>query len=153
MFNEVKCSICRSSAIYADLDILLSDLEINIPDNIRQAITSSDVEGGNYTLFFYSQSEGNRMGIVIAMKENNLELVLKLWEENMESDLNQLFLREDMPTAFTDEFQDNIYREAVIRYLNFPDPGLSIDYAIIDNNLVITTSRESMYRAIDSLIE
>ena len=136
---------------YADLDILLSDLEINIPDNIRQAIASSDVGGGNYTLFFYSQSEGNRMGIVIAMKENNLELVLKLWEENMEGDLNQLFLKKDVSAAFTDEFQDNTYQGTVIRYLNFPDPGLSIDYAVINNKLVITTSRESIYRAIDGL--
>jgi len=49
------------------------------------------------------------------------------------------------------KFLDNYHKGVHIRYINFPQPDLSIDWAIKDDILLITTSRESMWRSIDVL--
>lgn len=137
---------------YMDLATLLPSLEAVVPENILQAVSRGEIAGENYTLFFYSQAEGNRLGLIIAMKEDSLDLVLRFWEETMKTDLKPLHLGlKDQPVA-TEEFLDNIYQGVAIRYINFPYPDLSIDYAIIDNQLIIATSRESIYAVIDALL-
>lgn len=144
--------VSQTEKEYADLDTLILALGISLPNNILSAVTKSDPGAGNYTLFFYSQAEGNRLGIVMAMEKDSLDLLLKLWEENMEVDLNSFLLRKLVPLTATEGFQDNLYRGVAIRYINFPKPDLSIDYALINDNLVITASRESMYAIIDALL-
>lgn len=147
--------VSQTEKRYADLDTLISALGISLPDSILFAVATSDVEGGNYTLYFYSQSAGNRLAMVIALTEGvDLSQELRTWEASIKTDLKALFLGLDIevqPTA-TEEFQDNLYQDIAIRYLNFPSPDLSIDYAVVDNKLVITTSRESMYATIDALL-
>jgi len=147
--------VSQTEKKYADLDTLISALGMSLPDSILFTAATSDVEGGNYTLYFYSQLAGNRLAIVIALAEGvDLSQELRNWEASIKTDLKAFFLGLDIevqPTA-TEEFQDNIYQDIAIRYLNFPSPDLSIDYAIVDNKLVITTSRESMYAMIDALL-
>jgi hypothetical protein len=138
---------------YADLNTLILALRINIPENILSAAKPSENKTGNYALFSYSQTEGNRLGIVIKMRESDtLVQDLKNWEEAIVTDLRPLLLVEELSSAATEEFQDNIYQEIPIRYINLPAPDLSIDYALVGGNLVIATSRESMYAAIDALL-
>jgi len=36
--------------------------------------------------------------------------------------------------------------------MNFPTPALTLDYGIVSGNLVIATSRESMFTVIDRLL-
>lgn len=147
--------VSQTEKKYADLDTLVSSLGISLPNSILFTAATSDIEGGNYTLFFYSQPEGNRLAMVIALTEGvDLSQELRNWETSIKTDLESFFLGLDIevqPTA-TEEFQDNLYQDIVIRYLNFPSPDLSIDYAIVGNKLVMTTSRESMYATIDALL-
>ncbi len=138
---------------YSDLTTLLTALGTSLPEGIQTAIADSQIGGDNYTLFLYNQTEGNRLGLVVKMGQSEtLVEDLKNWEATLVDDLRALFLEEEVPAAFTEEFQDNIYQDIAIRYLNFPDPGLSIDYGIVDGKLVLTTSRESMYAAIEALL-
>ncbi len=146
--NTFKRILIKINGRHASLNEILNNSGISIPENIL-SLTSAD----NYTLFSYAQSEGNRIGLIIKLESiNNLNQHLRNWEGNMINDLNNLILEKDNPVGFTDEFQDNNYSGTDIRYINFPDPGLSIDYAIIDNKLIITTSRESTYSTINALI-
>ena len=69
----------------------------------------------------------------------------------MAEDLRPIFLDHQLEEPATEEFQDNTYKNVNIRYLNFSDPSLTLDYAIVGDYLVITTSRESMYGVIDRL--
>jgi len=145
-------SISQDQRRYMSLNDFNSALGIDLPNNIYQSVADSDIESGNYTLFFHNQIQGNRFGIVIEMLENSILIQeLKDWENTMTTDLNPIFLRDEIPSAATEGFQDNVYQGISIRYLNFSTPDLSIDYAIVDNKLIITTSRESMYAAIDCL--
>jgi len=145
-------SVSQAEERYADLSVLLTAMGVSLPESILTAAADSQTGGDNYTLFLYNQAEGNRLGLVIKMGQSEtLVEDLKNWEATMVDDLRALFLKEEVPAAFTEEFQDNIYQDIAIRYLNFPDPGLSIDYGIVNGKLVLTTSRASMYAAIEAL--
>ena len=139
---------------YMDLETFFFALEVAVPENVLEAVptTTPGAEGENYTLFFFGQSEGNRLGIVTTIEEDSLDLMLKLWEGRMETDLRPLHLGLKDEPAATEEFLDNVYRDANIRYINFPGPDLSIDYAVVDDKLIIATSRASMYAVIDALL-
>jgi len=76
---------------------------------------------------------------------------LNNWEKTIVVDMKSFFFKNEELKLATEDFQDNIYNETAIRYLNLPDSNLTIDYAIINNNLLITTSKESMYALIDAL--
>lgn len=132
---------------YASLSDFISFLGINLPTEIIQS---------NYTFFSYRQPEGARLGLVIQLKEGaDLSETLNLWETNIQEDLKALFIglnEQDVLTAATEEFQDNTYNEIAIRYLNFPSSDLSIDYAVVDDKLIIATSKKSMYAAINALM-
>ncbi len=138
---------------YMDLGSLISALDISIPTSILQAVASSEIEADNYTIFLYKQAEGSRLGIVIDMRESpTLVQDLKSWETGIVNDLKPLLLQNGIPPAFTEEFQDNLYQDIALRYLNFPYPDLSIDYGLVTGKLLITTSRESTFAAVDALL-
>ena len=107
-----------------------------------------------YILFLYSQEEGNRLGIVakVADVDENFKINLRYWEKTMKKDLEPIFLGQKLGEPATEGFQDNTYKNVIISYLNFSDPSLTIDYAVVGNYLIITSSKESMYKVIDRLI-
>jgi len=143
-------------AKYIDLDTFLTVTGIIFPESIQQIISSSSPDKiDNYTLFSYSQETGRRLGLVIKINQENVNLseALKAWESSIRNDLTPLFLQDEIPSPATEEFQDNFYKGVGIRYINFPTPELSIDYAVIGGKLIIATSKESAYAVIDRLKE
>jgi len=105
-----------------------------------------------YTLVLYGQNGKRRLGLIIeALNITNLEEQLKFWEKTMSDDLKNLFLKEAPGGAASEIFHDNTYKETAIRYINFPNPELTIDYAIFNNLFILSISKESMYRIIDRL--
>jgi len=138
---------------YADFDSFVSISKINIPENIKNIITSSKINGDNYNLFLYNNGEENRVGLIISIEQSH-DLVqnLNAWEETMVNDIRPLIFKNEILKSATEEFQDNTYKGVTVRYINFPTSDLSVDYAIIDNKLIITTSKDSMYAVIDTLI-
>ena len=136
---------------YVNWNKFVSLTAINIPSVLALLIEQSEVNGENYTFFVYKQSKGERLGLVIKLKDNvEAAETMKGWEKDIKDDLSSLFLGLDIPDLAV-EFNDNVYQGKNIRYVNFPDPDLSIDYAIVDDKLLIATSRESMYAVIDAL--
>lgn len=148
--NNLKRILVKiSNSDYLELKEIIGRLGITMPIGILETA----VETNNYTLFYYNQTEGGRLGLIIKMgKSDTLVGDLRSWEQTMQEDLGLIFLQDDVPDAFTQEFQDNLYNDVAIRYLNFPTSDLSIDYAIVDDKLIITTSKESMYAAISILL-
>jgi len=138
---------------YFSFDKLISALELKLLSDIVQSIAESDINGGNYTLFSYSQEEGNRLGLAMGLKgDANLTDKLRDWEKDIKDDLKSIFLAVELPESATQDFQDNVHQEKDIRFINFPNPDLSIDYAVVSDKLIITTSRDSMFAAIDALL-
>lgn len=48
-------------------------------------------------------------------------------------------------------FADREYNGVQVRYVNFGSPARSVDYALLDNLLLVATSRESMFALIDAV--
>lgn len=132
---------------HLSLTKIFQRLRINIPPYALAELKE------NYNLILYSQNGKTRLGLITEIENpENLKEQLRFWEETMFNDLKNMFLGEIPGGAATSEFQDNVYKETAIRYLNLPDPDLTIDYAIVNNLFVLTTSRESMYRIIDRIL-
>jgi len=122
-------------------------MEIAIPESLKENIEET------FTLLFYKQEEGARIAIIIKLKDINSAIKeLSLWESTMENDLEPLFLAEK-GEASSKSFKDNTYKDVKIRYLNFPNPDLTLDYAVYQskNYLLITASKDSMYSLIDKI--
>lgn len=125
---------------------IFQGLEIAVPP-----YSLSELEN-NYTLALYSQNNKRRLILLAQIKNvNSFKEQVKFWEETMADDLKNLFLDETMEEAATSRFQDNNYKGVSIRYINFSDPNLTIDYAIVNNLFIIATSKESMYETIDRI--
>lgn len=125
-------------------EVLGINLLVNIAENLKE----------DNTLFLYSQEQGKRLGIIIKVSNaDNLKNYLNAWEGAMVNDLKPFFFGEKLNPPAIIEFKDNVYKETNIRYLNFTDSNLAIDYAVVRDYLVITTSKESMFGAIDRILE
>jgi hypothetical protein len=67
----------------------------------------------------------------------------------MVSNLSSLILAQTAGAATP--FLDGTYQSIPIRYRNLPIHTVTIDYALNANTLLITTSKNSMFAAIDAL--
>lgn len=142
-----------------DLTSLISSLKINIPQDILSKLT------GEYNLFILTKltadekicenenvtqddCAGYRLGIALKTS-GDIRPELKDWEPTMAQDLREFILAD--VAVKSGPFLDNIYKGTAIRYRNFPAKTMTIDYSTPGDTFLITTSRASMYRAIDSL--
>ena len=123
----------------------IESLDIDIPEDISRAL------GEKYTFFVFKQE--NRAGFMAEITERGiLEAALKDWEYTMPEDLKPIFLGQELGEPATEVFQDGLYKGVNIRYLNFTNSTLSIDYALVGNYFVITASKESMFKVIDRIL-
>lgn len=78
---------------------------------------------------------------------NTLESTLVAIKEN-------LWLGIPGKTQATLDFQETLFAGVTIRYLNFANPDLTLDYAFVPkhNALVVTTSREAMFAVLERLM-
>jgi hypothetical protein len=131
---------------------LLDGLLIPVPAELASAAYDTNF----YLSVLYKSDNKDGYGFIVELKESAAALAaLGNWEGTMTQDLKDLFLFNPARAAST-TFLDNSYQDVAIRYRNFPDPGLTIDYAVITagngkNYLVITNSREHIYAIIDKI--
>ena len=77
------------------------------------------------------------------------------WEQTLPEALLDFFQITDESDQIA--FDDNSYRDVSIRFMNFPSPDRSIDYAFVSSAtgntyLVVANSREQIYSIIDTLL-
>ena len=132
------------------LDEVLAGFGIILPKNVSDSLDAS-----SFLLFVWRENNAMRAGFVIATKNAAaLKGDLAAWEPNMPQDLDAFLRKLGKSTgAATPIFQEINRRSLTIRYLNFPLPDVTIDYAIdpTRNLFLLTTSRASMYAAVDAL--
>lgn len=130
------------------LNEFFRELEISIPPYALAEIKE------NYALVLYNKDARKSLGLIAEVKNSeNLKDQLKFWEETMVDDLKTFFLGQNPGAPAFPGFQDNIYRKIAIRYINFPKPDLTIDYAVTNNFFILTTSKKSMYKIIDKIVD
>jgi hypothetical protein len=145
-------------------DIL--DLSGSLPSDLRPLLT------GEWILASFGQTEefddtgiavtdapiSQRMVIAVEVTDASaVEQRMLAWETSGLASADQLF-RVRTDRQGTDSFMEGSYKTARIRYLNYPFAHSSIDYAIVTASngkryLVMTTSRQSMFGIIDTLLQ
>ncbi|HOK35570.1 MAG TPA: hypothetical protein PLQ72_02765, partial [Candidatus Pacearchaeota archaeon] len=135
---------------------LFEGLDLHPPDEVKNNLET-------YNLYLYSQEElfvqerRNRLGIAFKIKDGKVGVVrtaMNDWEKVLPDDFLKVHTLWKRGAKASPEFlncTDPRYKDVPIRYTNFPAPDLSIDWAITNNVLLLTTSRESMWRTIDLL--
>lgn len=132
---------------------LFEALDLHPPKDVKNNLET-------YTLYLYSQKElfvqkrRNRLGIAFRIKEGKAGIVrtaMAKWEKVLPDDFNKVHTLWKRGAKASPYFLDNYYSGVHIRYTNFPVPDLSIDWAITGDILLLTTSRESMWKTIDKI--
>jgi hypothetical protein len=152
-----------------DLESALRLLGIDLPGSLTVNLDTSE-----YVIIVYGQTEeydsqGNlvvtsgsaarfkRVGIVVEADDvSGAEDAMLAWEDTIIDDLG-ILLGVEGRTPASNVFGNNTYNGVDVRYKNYPNPDLSIDYAfpssfVGKNYLVITNSREAIYMSVDKLL-
>lgn len=94
---------------------------------------------------------GPRLGLAVRVVDPiKISGALRAWEKTMAADLKSLVLAK-VGSAATTVFQTGTYQGQIIRYKNLPLNTITVEYALVDDILIITTSKSSMLKAIDSV--
>jgi len=119
--------------------------KIRTPENFYQK-TEED-----FTLFVYSQEEGERIGFITKIKEESgLEELLKSWEPTMETDFGNLFaIMNKQGRALFPYFKNASYRGISFRYQTFSIPHFGICYSISNQYFIFTSSGKSIMKIIE----
>lgn len=151
MIKDQETKTLKRLAILKNDTEFLSLMEITKELNITIAPYALSELKNNYTLVVYAQNDKRHLGIITEIEnESNLKDQLRFWEKTMGDNLQNLFIIEKPESPTTTNFQDNIYKNIAIRYINFPKPELTIDYAVSNDLFILTTSREAIYKIIDN---
>lgn len=130
----------------------MSSALVTIPEEIIPF-----VDNDNFYLSLMQKVDSSySRGFIIKLKNDvGISAVLNGWEANMSANLQTLFGL-DIEQAASINLLDNTYQGVAIRYRNFPDHFLTIDYAVVtetngDKYLVVTSSKDHIYSIIDNL--
>lgn len=147
---------------YLELSEATRSLNVFIPATILPYIQ-------DYNLFLYtagqkekSSCDGNgisdprcwgpRMVLVLRLaKTDDITSKLHAWEKTMIQDLNALILAQS--NEVSQEFQDFFYKGQLVRYKNLETSTITVNYTIINDLLIIGTSKESISSALDTLLQ
>ena len=93
-----------------------------------------------------------KLGLVLEVKNSLAALAeMTLWEKNIIQDLNWLFT-DQMPSQASFKVNSQEYPNIIIRYQNTKNLQNSLHYTLINNKLIITTSKQNMTLIINTLL-
>ncbi len=121
--------------------------EIKTPQGFLEKINNDS------TLFVHSTQDTNHLGFISKVEEKEgLLNLFKTWEETMEKDTENLFslLGKEGP-ALTPYFRTSSYQGVGFRFLTISKDDFGICYAWFDDYFVLTSSFESMKKAIEGV--
>lgn len=154
---------------YPDFSSLLSALAIDLSllakcdqaSPCPETDLFANIDANQYSLFIYHQKElpehplspkQARLGLVVKLKDLAKTKTAFLEQEFQLPQIFEPMLLGKEPTTIIKEFQDNLYLNVPIRYINFPDKYLSIDYVFLSDWLIIATSKESAYATLEKIV-
>ena len=107
-----------------------------------------------FILFIYAQEEGNRIGFVVKINDNqNFKTIVTTWEQKMKTDFTSLFSLMAQTETTTPYFKTAVYKTVPFRYQTFSVPHFGICYSIYNNYFIFTSSGKSMMKTIDQLMQ
>jgi hypothetical protein len=123
---------------------------------IKMALPSKLLEsfGEKYSVFISNESGIFQIGLSVDVPDKAKILPLMKNEEiKLLGELSPLFLGNIKLPEGKILFKDNVYKGINIRYFNLTENGSSaIDYALVGNQLIVGTSKNSTWAIIDKLL-
>ncbi len=139
------------------LAVFLDNFGISFPGEITNNFTD------DYTILLCKNAQTQRLGLQVKISETaDIENVKKIFlelEKTAVDTFNPMFLNNELIANMDVSlekyvFNDSLYKDIAIRYVNLDaEETLSIDYAIVDNKLIVATSKNSMRKIIDDIME
>lgn len=141
-FINIEISIDGEFPISSEI---VSGILENFPETVLDKLSEK------YNLMAYLQGNSPRIGLILEISDKNgLAILLKENEGYLSEIFSGLYFdKTEIGKAASENFNETVYNNAVIRYKNFPVHTSAIDYAILDNFLLISTSKDSMLNLID----
>jgi hypothetical protein len=153
--TRILIKLVNGQKEYATLAQLIDLAKLTIYPEIYNSLTSE------YTLFIYNSTSTTtellNLGLVAKINEETQESQtltesMKKWEQSIINDLMSLFLKTQPAIPQQAIFNDSSRKDSFVhRYINMPENYISIDYALNNNLLLISTSKESMDTLLDAL--
>lgn len=121
---------------------------INLPPNVLNNLEES------FSLYFYNDGGNSRLGLTVKLKDKEkIKTGIAQEEKNLANDLSLLFL-DNAIEGKNKTFSNSQHGDFQIRYTNLNQAnGLSLDYAITENYLVIGTSKNTLRAVLDNLTQ
>ncbi len=153
--NEFKRVVIKNTSEKKVLNLreFINALQIRVPTDIYQKLKEDE-----FTLFIYSQVQGNRIGFAVKIREKQgLEDLLKTQELTMKDDFKTFstLMVEDKPPlskVFKDAKQQyRTYEGPNFRFQTLTKDDVGINYLVSDQYFVFTSSWDSMIKTISKL--
>ena len=146
----VRDSIVKLDITQAGKELSLKDLGALAGVNFAQYTA-----GPNYQLVMAMPDSGPVLGLAISLSDSQAtQNALMADEANLPGIANQVYsayTHTALPKASSPTFLENMFSQVSIRYLNFPTPARSLDYAVTDNVLLVAGSRSMIFKLIDRI--
>ncbi|MBU2265149.1 hypothetical protein KJ784_03130 [Patescibacteria group bacterium] len=165
LFKDSREQFPSLAKIASSTEIDLFDL----PTQINAGSLKNQLAMNRFSFFVYSQGQSDSSPFISELNSGRWGLIIEV--QNIAStsiddlakslkDLEQLTLaglkillpdaKNNLPAKPI--WLDNVYRGIQIRYVNLPEPDLSLDYAIVNSQLIFATSKASMHAIIDRVL-
>ena len=109
----------------------------------------------DFMLFVYSSPGRKRLGIIaeLAVTEG-MQDILRNWETTLEQDAKPLWeIVGQKGSAYTSFFRQAVHQNNLVRFQTFSVVDFGVVYALFGTKLILTTSFESLTKAVDLLIQ
>lgn len=161
--KNIASILIKYSGSYLTLRQFLQTLKIQAPP----PLSSSE----DFALFLYAQGAeeqkiclesgitsglcfGNRVGLIIDIPENNVEIAknaMMEWEPSLVEDVSEIiFAPLQAPNVIS--FSDGLYLNTATRFINLPIETISVDWMMAENKLIIATSKNAGRKARDNIL-
>ncbi|MDD5489696.1 MAG: hypothetical protein PHP25_03415, partial [Candidatus Moranbacteria bacterium] len=126
--------------------------DFSFPASVSEKLTS------DYSLFVSNENNEPRLGAAFKLAQSgSLAESLKSEEKDLYSDLKSFYL-DKLPADPQTTFNSSKYKNADIRYLNFPNsPNASLDYTVLSSDensyFIFSTSKDSLRAILDYMSE
>lgn len=111
--------------------------------------------GQAFSLYIYTDNSYPRFGMAVLTKNNELlKIAMSQEEENLSQNLQAIFINTTYDLDNATPFSSSVYNGNQIRYTNIlPAGNLSIDYTILNGQLIIGTSKFTERAIIDYVLK
>ncbi len=124
-------------------------LGIQIPSSLSEHLDDS---ANNYTILAMRTETRPSLTLVIQVNDEDTMMdELRDDEENLGGDFEALLL-EGVPAPDETSFSDGEFEGIDFRFVRLPDANRGIAYALIENRLIISTSRDIFQNVVNRLI-